>query len=335
MTMPTALHSTPANQHCLAAAVPVYNEAAVLPELLRRLPAALDQVPDCRWIITFVDDGSIDATGELLNRASQLDSRIHVARFSRNFGHQPALSAAIADALSAGADAIITMDADLQDPPELIPELVAAWRAGAEVVLAVRRSRQERGIRRWSMDLFHRVFHHLADFPISAQTGTFGLLNRAASEALCALPERHRFFPGLRDWVGFTKREIIYDRHARAAGEPQQTFRHLVRYAIDGLFSFSYLPLRVLTLTGIGISLCGFILGAYFIIKRLSGVENAVTGFTTLVTLVLFLGGTQLIGIGILGEYLARIYDEVKQRPLYIKRPGDSGALQPHEQPGK
>jgi dolichol-phosphate mannosyltransferase len=168
------------------------------------------------------------------------------------------------------------------------------------------------------MDLFHAVFSRVSDFPIEANTGTFGLMDRAAVDALNRLPERNRFFPGLRSWVGFNTAEIRYDRQERAAGQPQQTFRRLTRYAIDGVFSFSYLPLRLLTYAGLFIAFLGFSAAIFYATRRLIGIETAPTGYTTLVTIVLFLGGVQLIGIGILGEYLARVYDEVKQRPAYI-----------------
>ena len=254
----------------------------------------------------------------LIEAAAQQDPRITAVLLSRNFGHQAALTAGIAQVR--GADAVVTMDADLQDPPELIPELVAAWRGGAEVVLAVRRSRRERGMRRLGFELFHRVFQRLTDQPVEANSGTFGLLAAPAVEAFTQLPEQHRFFPGLRAWVGFTRAVVEYDRLERAAGTPGQTFRRLVRYALDGIFSFSRLPLRLLTFSGIFIALVGFGIGLFFAIRRIIGVEIAPTGFTTLVTLVLFLGGIQLIGIGVLGEYLGRVYDEVKRRPAYIVR---------------
>jgi len=212
------------------------------------------------------------------------------------------------------------MDADLQDPPEVIPALVAAWRDGAEVVRAVRRTRSETGPRRLAFDLFHKLFGALTDYPIEPHSGTFGLLGRPAVEAFARLPERHRFFPGLRAWVGFTRADVPYDRQERAAGEPQQTLRRLIRYALDGLFSFSYLPLRLLTLCGMFIAFMGFAVGVFFAVRRILGVETASQGFTTLVTLLLFIGGVQLIGIGVLGEYLGRVYDEVKQRPNFIVR---------------
>ncbi len=295
--------------------IPIFNEEAVLPELLQRLAAVFDSQPQMKWSTLFVNDGSRDRSVEIIRASAARDPRFTLIEFSRNFGFQAAIAAGLANA---SGDAIITMDADLQDPPELIPELVARWREGAEIVMAVRRSRQETGTRRLGMDIFHRLFSHVADFPIESNSGTFGLMNRAAVDAINRLPERNRFFPGLRCWVGFTTGEVLYDRKERAAGEPQQTLGKLLRYALDGVFSFSYLPLRMLTYVGGMVSGLGFILGCFFIIRRLLGIEIAQIGFTTLVTLVLFLGGVQLIGIGVLGEYLARVYDEVKQRPPYV-----------------
>ena len=307
-----ALNSKPS----IAVVIPVFNEAPVLPELFRRLEAVFDSTPDLSWTVIFVNDGSRDQTRELIAAKIERDSRFRLLNFSRNFGHQAALTAGLANI--GAADATVTMDADLQDPPELIPELVAAWRTGAEVVLAVRRSRKESGLRRVGFDLFHKTFGLLIDFPIEPNTGTFGLLGHEAVAAFNQLSETHRFFPGLRSWVGFPRAEIAYDRQERAAGTPAVTFLKLMRYALDGLFSFSYLPLRLLTYSGTLIAGLGFAVGCYFVAKRILGFEIAQTGFTTLVTLVLFLGGIQLIGIGIVGEYLGRIYDEVKRRPHYI-----------------
>lgn len=294
---------------------PVFNEEAVLPELLSRLSAVFDQNPAFQWNALLVDDGSRDRSVELIRAHAARDPRFGVIEFTRNFGFQAALAAGLAEA---EGQAVITMDGDLQDPPELLPALAARWREGADVVRAVRRTRQETGLRRAGMDLFHGLFGRLSDFPVEPNTGTFGLMSRDAVNALKLLPERHRFFPGLRTWVGFTTADVPYDRQLRAAGQPQQTLQRLARYAFDGVFSFSYLPLRLLTYAGIFIGTCGFLLGLYYVIKRLINIETAPTGFTTLAALVLFLGGVQLIGIGVLGEYLARVYDEVKQRPLYL-----------------
>jgi len=303
----------------VAIVIPVFNEEQVLPELFARLEALIQADGGCAWRAIFVNDGSRDRSAELIVAQGRRDARFELVELSRNFGFQGALAAGLAAAQA--ADAAVTMDADLQDPPEVIPELVAAWRGGAEVVRAVRRSRQETGVRRAGFDLFHAVFGKLVDIPIESNTGTFGLLGRHALQAFVQLPERHRFFPGLRSWIGFATADVAYDRQERAAGAPKQTFRRLVRYAVDGFFSFSYLPLRFLTYTGILVSGLGFALGLFFIVKRLLGIETATTGFTTLVALVTFLGGIQLIGIGVLGEYLGRVYDEVKQRPIYLVKP--------------
>ncbi len=296
--------------------IPVFNEELVLPELFERIKRVCDALPNRQWIVILIDDGSTDRTAELVAEYAGQDSRFKLIHFSRNFGHQAALTAGLAHA--GDSNAVITMDADLQDPPELIPKLLSAWEAGAEVVLAVRRSREDTGLRRLGFDIFHKVFQRLTDFPIKANTGTFGLLGSTAVKAFNQLPEKHRFFPGLRAWVGFSQADVVYDRKMRAAGQPGQTFRRLVRYALDGVFSFSYLPLRLLTMAGIFVAFAGFAVGMFFVTRRLLGIEIAQTGFTTIATLILFLGGVQLIGIGVLGEYLGRVYDEVKRRPNYI-----------------
>jgi glycosyltransferase involved in cell wall biosynthesis len=300
----------------VALVIPVFNESAVLPELFTRLAGLFDGEPGCAWRAVLIDDGSRDASATMIRAQASRDPRFELVELSRNFGFQAALSAGLAHAR--GVDAIVTMDADLQDPPEVIPALVAAWRGGAEIVRATRRSRAETGLRRVGFDLFHAIFGRLTDVPVEANTGTFGLLGRAAIEAFHQLPERHRFFPGLRAWIGFPTADVAYDRQERAAGRPQQTFRRLVRYALDGVFSFSHLPLRLLTYVGIFMGSIGFCLGLYYVVKRLIAIETAPTGFTTLAALVLFLGGVQLIAIGVVGEYLGRIYDEVKQRPVYL-----------------
>lgn len=292
----------------------MFNEASLLPELLRRLQAVFDANPQQQWSAILVDDGSTDTSVMILRQLIHQDVRFQIIELSRNFGFQAALSAGLAQA---NTDAVITMDADLQDPPECIPALVACWLEGADVVRAVRRSRQESALRGIAFWLFHRFFHQLIDYPIEANTGTFGLLDRQVVLAMNRLPERHRFFPGIRAWVGFQTANIFYDRQARPAGQAQHLVK-LLRYALDGIFSFSYLPLRMLTWIGFGVGASGFLLGFYYVLKRLMNIETAPMGFTTLVALMLFIGGIQLIGIGILGEYLARIYDEVKQRPLYL-----------------
>jgi dolichol-phosphate mannosyltransferase len=182
----------------------------------------------------------------------------------------------------------------------------------------VRRDRAERGLKRLCFELFYKTMDWISDFPIPNQTGIFGLLDRKALNELNRLPEKNRFLPGLRAWIGFEQRTVVYERQERAAGAPKQTFFRLVRYAMDGFLSFSYKPLRLMFGAGAFISISGFILAVSFIVRRIMGTEPSQTGFTTLVTLLLFLGGVQLMAIGLLGEYLGRVYDEVKQRPLYI-----------------
>jgi len=295
--------------------IPIYNEQENLRELNRRLQEVCDDLVDITCQIIYVNDGSRDNSMEIMLEQCERDSRFTIIDLSRNFGHQAAISAGLAHA---DGDAVVFMDGDLQDPPEVIPDLLACWREGSQVVRAQRRSRKDRGLRRLGFEVFHRIFSWISDFPIPPQTGIFGFLDRQAVEELKRFNEKNRFFPGLRSWVGFSQGVVYYDREERAAGEPKQSFRRLARYALDAVFSFSYKPLRIMTGVGILISTSGFLLACFFVIRRLAGVEIAQTGFTTLVTLVLFLGGVQIIAIGLLGEYLARIYDEVKQRPLYI-----------------
>ena len=204
----------------VAIVIPVFNEEAVLPALFERLNAVFALQPaTCSWRAILVDDGSRDRSAALIRAHAAADPRWELIELSRNFGFQAALAAGLAHAANTGADAAVTLDADLQDPPELIPQLVAAWLGGAEVVRAVRHSRAEAGLRRAGFDLFHRVFGSLTDYPIEPNTGTFGLLGRHALAAFTALPERHRFFPGLRAWIGFTTADVGYDRAERAAGK--------------------------------------------------------------------------------------------------------------------
>jgi dolichol-phosphate mannosyltransferase len=301
----------------LVLVIPIYNEQEVLEELHRRLRAALETIPALDWRVLYVDDGSERSTRELLRRQHEEDGRFGVLRLSRNFGHEAAITAGLDHA---EADVVVVLDGDLQDPPEMIPRLIAAWREGGQVVFAVRRGRADRGWRGLGFRLFHSLFRLLSDFPVAARTGAFILLDRVALDAVRALPERNRYLPGLHTWVGFDQRFLTYDREARAAGDPKQSFRRLLALAFDAVFSFSYKPLRLMTWSGIGISLAGFLFGLHFVVKRLLGIETAQTGFTTLVTLVLFLGGIQLLGFGLIGEYLGRVYDEVKRRPLYLVR---------------
>lgn len=295
--------------------IPIYNEEETLPELLERIRTVCDSLAGVAWRIVFVNDGSRDGSLEWILNQRTGDPRVTVVDLSRNFGHQAAIAAGLAHAR---ADAVVLMDGDLQDPPELVPELVERWKEGDQIVLAQRRSRRDRGVRRIGFDTFHRTFSWITDFPVPPQVGIFGLLDRSVVDVLNRLPEKNRFFPGLRSWVGYRQGTVFYDRQDRSAGRPKQSLWRLIRYALDAVFSFSYKPLRIMTVAGVAVSSAGFGLACFFVVRRLAGVEIAATGFTTLVTLILFLGGVQLIAVGVLGEYLARIYDEVKKRPLYI-----------------
>lgn len=295
--------------------IPIYNEEENLPVLNRRLTEVCDNLTDLIWQVIYVNDGSSDRSLEIMLEQHRTDPRFSIIELSRNFGHQAAISAGLA---YADGNAVVIMDGDFQDPPEVIPDLLASWEKGAQVVRAQRRSRKESGIRRFGFDMFHRIFTWISDFPVPPNAGIFGLLDRQAVDELKRLPEQNRFFPGLRSWVGLEQAVVYYDREDRAGGKPKQSLRRLIRYALDAIFSFSYKPLRIMTSAGICISASGFIFASFFVIRRILGIEIAQTGFTTLVTLILFLGGVQLIAIGLVGEYLARIYDEVKQRPLFI-----------------
>jgi len=302
----------------LAVVIPVFNEAETLPELCRRLKAVLDRLLPVESTVIYVNDGSRDASLAIMLAQRNEDARFTVLDLSRNFGHQASLTAGLASA--EGFDAVVMMDGDLQDPPELIADLVASWQAGAEVVQAVRDGRDETGLRRIGFWAFYLLLDWITDFPLPARTGIFGLLNSQALHELNKLSENNRFLPGLRAWIGFEQRTIHYQRPDRPLGQPKQNLWRLIRYAVDGFVSFSYKPLRLMITAGSFISCCGFVLALAFVIRRLLGYEIAQIGFTTLVTLMLFLGGVQLVAIGLLGEYLGRVYDELKQRPLYIVR---------------
>lgn len=301
-----------AERPLVSVVIPLFDEQDVLPELYGRLTAALATTDSYELI--FVNDGSRDRTLPLLRDLIDRDGRVIVLDLSRNFGHQAAVTAGLDAALGR---AIILMDGDLQDPPELIPELLAQWREGFQIVEAQRRSRQERGLRGLLLRQFHHWFGLLSDFPVHANTGTFSLLDRDAADALVGLQERNRFLPGLRSWVGFRTATIFYDRAARGGGQPKQTIRLLFRYAFDALFSFSYKPLRLSWLLGCAIAIVSLTYASLLFIQRVLQI-NVVPGFTTPTVAILFLGGVQLFTIGILGEYLGRIYDEVKRRPQYI-----------------
>ena len=293
---------------------PVYNEEDGVRRFITEVVKIM-RAQSMTWELVLVNDGSTDQTLNILKAEKNQCSEIVWVDLSRNFGHQAAVTAGI---VHARGDAVVVMDADMQDPPSLIPRLIASWQAGNQVVFARRIKRAEKGLRRIGFEAFHKIFRYTIDFPIPSDIGVFCLLDRTAVDELNKLPERNRFLPGLYSWVGFQQGFVEYFREDRAVGEPKQTFRSLLKYAVDGVLSFSYKPIRLLGFIGIFTALVSFSLALYFMLKRLLGYEMAFTGFTTLVILVSGLGGLILFAIALVGEYVARIYDEVKNRPSYI-----------------
>ena len=296
---------------------PVFNEEKGLEIFVEEIREAMSSVQVASWSLLLVNDGSSDGSLAKMKSLQEGLPQLRYIDLSRNFGHQAALTAGIEHAKG---DVVVILDSDLQDPPSLIPELLGAWAQGKQVVFGRRVSRAEKGLRRLGFDLFHRCFRYCVDVAIPPNVGVFGLLDRQAVDELKKLSERNRFLPGLHTWVGFERGYVDYKRKDRATGEPKQTFRSLFSYALNGVFSFSYKPIRLLSVFGLIVALGAFLLAAFFTFKRLLGYEVAFLGFTTLVILVSLLGGLQLMALGLLGEYLARIYDEVKNRPIYIIR---------------
>ena len=299
----------------LSVVIPVYNEEETIPELLRRLTAVLDSMPESGEVI-FVNDGSQDTSLQLLRQAAESDHRIKVIDFSRNFGHQAAILAGLS---RASGRATVMMDGDLQDPPELLPELLALWAEGNQVVFAVRRSRKEGLLKRLAYRTYYRVLRSVAYVPIPVDSGDFSLVDERVRKLIVELPERNKFLRGLRAWAGFKQTRVEYDRSERFAGEPKYTFTKLVRLALDGLVSYSFMPLRLTYVLGLVVSAGSFLLAFFYILQRLFATDPIPQGFTTLAVLMLFLGGIQLIALGVLGEYIGRIYDEVKARPPYVE----------------
>jgi dolichol-phosphate mannosyltransferase len=300
----------------LSVVAPLFNEEGNVAELVRRLRAAADGAPGIDgYEIVLVDDGSTDRTVDRLLAQAAIDPRLVVVRLSRNFGHQLAATAGLD---IARGDAVILIDADLQDPPELIPAMVERWHAGFDVVYAVRRKRKgESRFKLWSAWFFYRVSRRLTKVSIPVDTGDFRLMSRRVVDALKAIRERHRFIRGLVSWVGYPQTSLEYDRDERFAGETKYPFSKMLRFAVDGITSFSDVPLRLASYVGFTVSGIAFVVGIFEIALRLFTGYN-LPGYTSLIFAVLFLGGVQLIGIGILGEYIGRIYEEIKLRPLYL-----------------
>ena len=298
----------------LSLIVPVYNESSNLDLFYERVLKVLKPL-NLSYEILFIDDGSKDDSLEKLLEIRGRDSNVKVVQFSRNFGKEIAVSAGLD---LAEGKAAIPIDADLQDPPELIPSLIEKWKAGYDVVYAKRTKRMgESWLKRWTASLFYRLIAKMTNIDIPEDAGDYRLLSRAAVEQLKRLRERHRFMKGLFTWVGFKQTAVFFERDPRYSGKTKWNYWKLWNFAIEGITSFSYIPLQAASYLGLLVSVFAFFYGVFIIVfKLLHGI--AVPGYASLMAAVLFLGGIQLLTLGILGEYIGRIYDEVKQRPLYV-----------------
>ncbi|OXR48919.1 glycosyltransferase [Pusillimonas sp. T2] len=310
------LRFKPAAQPLLSVVVPVYNERAVLPLLHARLTAVLSGLP-LRYEIVLVDDGSRDGSDiDMADLAARVP-HVRAVRLSRNFGKEAALTAGIAHAKG---DAVIVLDADLQDPPELIPQMIEAWQAGADVVAMTRRTRAgETAAKKFSAHLFYRLLNRVSAVDIPEDTGDFRLMSRKAVDALAQLPERNRYMKGLFAWIGLPTTVLLYDRAPRAAGQTKWDYPGLLRLAFEGITSFSVAPLRIAMVLGLLTALIGVLFGGWIIAKTLV-LGEVVQGYPSLIAVMTLLGGVQLVSVGLLGEYVGKTYFEAKQRPLYLVR---------------
>jgi polyisoprenyl-phosphate glycosyltransferase len=299
----------------LSVVIPCMNEEDVLRETNLRLVTVLEEI-SLHFEIVYVDDGSTDTTPDILRELQAGDSRIRVVRFSRNFGHQIAITAGLEHA---SGDAVVVIDADLQDPPEVILDFVAKWLDGNDVVYGVRTERHgETPFKLWTAKLFYRSIRYLSDTRIPLDTGDFRLMDRKVVDALLSMPERDRFVRGMVSWLGFSQAAIEYRREPRLAGVTKFSLFKMVRFALDGIFSFSILPLRLATWTGFVASGCAVAGMIGVLLERFMGVAGLVKGWSSAMIAELFIGGVQLICLGIIGEYVGRIYGESKRRPLYV-----------------
>jgi polyisoprenyl-phosphate glycosyltransferase len=297
----------------VSVAAPMHDEEDTAAAFHARVSAALAGVP---FELVIVDDGSRDGTGQVLAALAVTDERVKVVTLSRNFGHQAALTAALEHS---SGDVVVMLDGDLQDPPELIPEMLDRWREGADVVYAVRSERQgETTFKRTTASWFYRLFRRLADIDLMPESGDFRLLDRRPLDALLAMPERNRFLRGMSVWIGFTQTAVTFQREPRTAGRTKYTLRRMIKFSFDAITSFSHRPLQFATLLGFAFSALAFLAIPLTVIARYADIYGR--GVPSTIVIVLLLGGIQLICVGIIGEYVGRIYDEVKHRPLYVVR---------------
>ncbi len=295
--------------------IPIFNEERILPELRARLVAATAGL-DEPFEVILIDDGSSDRSYALMTGMNAEDPRIKVIRLSRNFGHQIAISAGLDEARG---DAVVLMDGDLQDPPELLPEMIRLWKKGFHVVYTVKKSRKENPLKRLAFRSFYRILHALSTIQIPMDAGNFSLMDRRVVDVLRTMPERNRYISGLRAWAGFQQTSIAYDRDPRFAGKPQMSLGRLIQLALDGIFSFSNVPLRLAVYFGLTAAAVSFAGGIYVIYAKLF-TDLAILGWASTILSVLFVGGMILVTLGVIGEYISRIYEEVKKRPLYVIR---------------
>ncbi|RJR19639.1 MAG: glycosyltransferase [Nitrospiraceae bacterium] len=305
--------------HKISVVIPCYNEQDVLPELFRRMHDAAERWV-VEWEIICVDDGSYDNTWNLLCEQNAKDPRWIAISFSRNFGHQTAVSAGI---YHTTGDAVIVIDADLQDPPEELYRFIDKWQEGYDIVYAVRQHRKEAIVKKISYWAFYRLMSKMIDFKLPLDSGDFCIMDRKIVDILNSMPEKNRFVRGLRAWTGFKQTGLVYERQSRAAGETKYDFKKLRRLALDGILSFSTVPLAIASYLGLWVSLLSFLSIILFFLQRVFKSFFESIGFGpkpgfAIIIAILFLGGVQLIFLGILGQYLGRIYDEVKQRPHWI-----------------
>ncbi len=327
VTGPPASTASGERRILISVVVPCANEEEVLRETNRRLVAVLEGL-SLNFELIYVDDGSTDSTPDLLRELQAHDDRVRVLRFSRNFGHQIAITAGLGHA---SGDAVVIIDADLQDPPEVISEFVGRWREGYDVVYGLRTERDgETAFKLWTAKAFYRFISRLSETSIPLDTGDFRLMDRRVTDALLRMPERDRFVRGMISWLGFSQMGVPYRRAPRLAGVTKFSLFKMVRFAMDGIVSFSTVPLRLATWTGFaasGLAILGILMALY---ERFFGI-GLVKGWTSTVIAVLFVGGVQLICLGIIGEYIGRIYGESKGRPLYVVR--ERIGFEPQSQP--
>ena len=296
----------------ISVVVPVFNEEGVLKEFYARTIAALSS---CHFLLLFIDDGSSDSSWKIVQELAGNDARVRGISLSRNFGHQAALTAGLEHA---EGDAVVTIDCDLQDPPEVIPQMIEKWKEGYDVVLGKRFERKgESAFKKITARLFYHLFRRLTRMDMSVETGDFRLLSRNVVNVLNQIPERIRFLRALTTWAGYKQVIVSYSRDKRFAGETKYPLFKMVRLAVDGLTSFSSAPLQLASFLGFAVTTVAFLVGLYSLYIRIF-TQTAVKGWTSTLIITIFLGGIQLVMIGIIGEYIARIYEEVKRRPIYL-----------------